>query len=265
MYECNANFKLDGVSRQFCNEDGSWGHDAPVCKEIVCAEPDLTENLIVEMGERAVGSLARFRCPRGRSLIGNETRTCQKSGHWTGKSPTCKPIDCDRPPAIENGRVIVINETTLYGGSVEYHCVPNFNRIGPYLRKCMDDGLWSGTEPRCEISTNEAQESSGLGTGIAIGAAVIVILLILIGLVVLHRNKARPVKNTENVQGAESKEDANAAVMSYSSLENSRRDLDVTAQNRATFNTFQGPRNGGGVANNNNRATGNVLKLKNKI
>lgn len=59
-------------------------------------------------------------------------------------------IDCGRPADIENGRVIVVNDSTVYGGSAEYHCVPHYNRIGPYLRKCMDDGKWSGEEPRCE-------------------------------------------------------------------------------------------------------------------
>lgn len=59
-------------------------------------------------------------------------------------------VDCDKPSPIENGRVIIINESTLYGGSAEYHCVPNFNRIGPYLRKCMEDAKWSGEQPRCE-------------------------------------------------------------------------------------------------------------------
>lgn len=105
------------------------------------------------------------------------------------------------------------------------------------------------------VVTNEAQESNSLGTGIAIGAAIIVILLVLIGLVVLHKNKSRPVKNTENVQGAERKEDQNAAVMSYSSLEgttqingNGRGAYDLT--NRATFNTFQpNGRNGNGTTN----------------
>lgn len=33
-----------------------------------------------------------------------------------------------------------------------------------------------------------------------------------------YRRKATPVKNTENIQAAERKEDQNAAVMSYSSL-----------------------------------------------
>lgn len=59
-------------------------------------------------------------------------------------------MDCDKPNSIEHGRVIVIDEVTTFGGSAEYHCVPNYNRIGQYLRKCMEDGVWSGEEPRCE-------------------------------------------------------------------------------------------------------------------
>jgi hypothetical protein len=47
------------------------------------------------------------------------------------------------------------------------------------------------------------------------------------------------VKNTENVQAAEHKEDRNAAVMSYSTLETNRTQFDLP--NRATFNTFQSP------------------------
>lgn len=119
----------------------------------------------------------------------------------------------------------------------------------------MDDGKWSGEEPRCELAATDAQDGAGLGTGIAIGAAIIIILLVVIGLVVLHRNKARPVKNTENVQAAERKEDQNAAVMSYSSLEHNRRDLDNLYQNQATFNTFHPPN----LNSANNRSTGKHL------
>lgn len=257
LYECDANYKLDGPSRRLCLEDGTWGHETPVCKEITCDEPDPVENLLVDAGTRAVGALAKYSCPRGRYLVGNDTRVCQKNGQWGGRRPSCKSIDCDRPNTIENGRVIVVNESTIYGGSVEYHCVPNFNRIGPYLRKCMDDGKWSGEEPRCELAANDAQEGAGLGTGIAIGAVIIIILLIMIGMVVLHRNKARPVKNTENVQAAERKEDQNAAVMSYSSLEHSRRDMESLQPNRATFNTFHPPNHNNNSNNlNSNRSTG---------
>lgn len=108
--------------------------------------------------------------------------------------------------------------------------------------------MWSGDEPRCELTATEAQESSGLGTGIAIGATVIIALLFMIGLIFIHRNKARPVKNTENVQAAETKDERSAAVMSYSTLEaNTRMNMDNGPP--ATFNTFHG--SGRGLANGN--------------
>lgn len=100
----------------------------------------------------------------------------------------------------------MVNEVTTYGGSAEYHCVPQYNRIGPYLRKCMEDKQWSGDEPRCEcenwsfkivndflmtflisVAVNEAQDESNFGTGVAVSAAIIVILLIFILIVFLHR------------------------------------------------------------------------------
>lgn len=65
-------------------------------------------------------------------------------------------------------------------------------------------------------------------------------------------------KNTENIQAAERKEDQNAAVMSYSSLENSRANFDL--HNRigvATFNTFQTP-----LRNNTNSLSSNNTSLR---
>jgi len=89
LYECNANFKLNGVSRRLCTEHGNWSHEAPKCVEVVCELENLSENLIVDAGTRAVGSVATFKCAKGRTLLGNETRICQKNGKWTGKSPIC--------------------------------------------------------------------------------------------------------------------------------------------------------------------------------
>jgi len=156
----------------------------------------------------------------------------------------------------------VVNDSTLYGGSAEYHCIPNYNRIGQYLRKCTEDGAWSGKQPRCELSTTEGHETSELGTGVGIGATVIVALLVIFGLIFLYRNKARPVKNTENVQAAETKDERNAAVMSYSTLEaNNRMHMDNNPS--ATFNTFHGGAGGRSVPGGNPDATSNGERLNN--
>lgn len=90
LYECDGNFKLDGVSRRLCMEDGSWSHETPACVEITCEEPNVAENLVVSAGDRKVGTAARFSCTKGRYMVGNDSRTCQPTGLWTGKNPVCK-------------------------------------------------------------------------------------------------------------------------------------------------------------------------------
>jgi hypothetical protein len=187
LYECDDKYRLEGVSRRICSEDGTWGNDPPTCVEITCPSFNMSEHLLVNASKRLVGETVKFTCTKGRYLVGNDTRSCLPNGRWTGKNPVCKPVECDRPNEVENGRVIVVNEITTYGGSAEYHCIPNFNRIGPYLRKCMEDGKWSGDEPRCELAVNDTQNEDNFGTGIAISAAIIIILLIFILIVFLHR------------------------------------------------------------------------------
>ncbi|XP_055388118.1 sushi, von Willebrand factor type A, EGF and pentraxin domain-containing protein 1 [Condylostylus longicornis] len=219
LYECQENFKLSGVSRRICSQDGTWSHEEPECQSITCEELNPTNYLEISVMEsRTVGSIVKYKCVRGRNLLGNNTRTCLKSGNWSGKPPLCQPVDCGVPEQIENGRVIVINETTTYGGSAEYHCIPNFIRSGPFLRKCLDNGQWSGEQPVCGAYTFQESESH-LSSGVIFGGSFIIILLIIITALFIYRNKQLPVKNSENVQAAESKEDRSAAVVSYSAFE----------------------------------------------
>lgn len=57
-------------------------------------------------------------------------------------------------------------------------------------------------------------------------------------------------KNTENVQAAERKDERSAAVMSYSTLEtNNRHAFDLTNRGATTFDTFQSPARTGNSIN----------------
>lgn len=217
LYACDANFELDGVSRRLCLENGTWSSEAAICGEIQCKPPDAFHGVQVQVSTRSVGGVAQYTCPRGHNMLGNGTRVCLLKGTWTGRAPSCTAVDCKQPNEIPNGRVIIMNGTT-FNSAIEYHCVPQFERIGPYLRKCLDNGEWSGEEPRCEMSIELPQDNSNLGTTIGIGAGVVVFLLVLLGLIYLKLRKATPVKNTENVESAERKEERNAAVMSYATL-----------------------------------------------
>ena len=33
---------------------------------------------------------------------------------------------------------------------IEHHCLPGFERDGPFERVCLEDGYWSGVEPSCQ-------------------------------------------------------------------------------------------------------------------
>ncbi|XP_054274093.1 sushi, von Willebrand factor type A, EGF and pentraxin domain-containing protein 1-like [Macrosteles quadrilineatus] len=220
LYECEDNYELDGFARRICLENGTWSSETPSCKEILCAEPEVDGVVTVRTSTHSIGGVAHYSCPRGTTMEGNSTRICLQRGSWSGRVPECNYVDCGEPGGIENGRVIVVNQTTIFNSVVEYHCVPQYQRIGPYLRKCLEDGRWSGEEPRCEMVSSAPSEGQNLGLAIGIGSGFIVFLLVILGLIYLRLRKERPVKNTENVEGAVRKEEQNAAVMSYATLSN---------------------------------------------
>lgn len=218
LYECEANYELEGYARRLCLENGTWSSETPSCKEILCKEPELIDDMSVEVLSHTVGGIAEYSCPKGQRIEGNVTRECTSKGVWTGKVPTCKMIECKPPAPIENGRVIIMNQTTTYNSAVEYHCVPQYQRIGLYLRKCTEHGDWSGEEPKCELITETFNEAQTVNFAMSVGVGVILFLLILLGAIYFKLTKAKPVKNTENVQAAIHKEEEGTAAMSYASL-----------------------------------------------
>ncbi|CAG9857786.1 unnamed protein product [Phyllotreta striolata] len=238
LYACRENYELNGVSRRLCQENGTWSSDTPSCREIQCKEPEAPNGLIVTVNTYSVGGLVKYQCPRGHTMEGNDTRVCLKRGEWSGNPPLCIAVDCHQPEDIENGRVLAVNGTT-YNSAIEYHCVPNFVRVGPYLRKCMESGEWSGETPTCKAFSEAPQDASNMTTHIGIGAGIVLFLLLLLGLIYLKLRKPVAVKNTENVEGAERKEDRSAAVMSYSTL---------TDRNGGCGNVYENI-NGGGDEN----------------
>ncbi|XP_046391090.1 sushi, von Willebrand factor type A, EGF and pentraxin domain-containing protein 1 [Ischnura elegans] len=218
LYECLDNFRVDGHARRLCLENGTWSSETPICKEITCGEPDTDSTMAAKVSTYSIGGTATYTCNIGGTLEGNSTRVCLKKGLWSGKKPSCTLVDCLHPGLIDNGRVILLNSTSTYGSMVEYHCVPKYEIMGTYLRRCMENGKWSDAEPTCALSLAGDAESQGLAMTIGICAAVVFLLIIILGLIYIRIRKATPVRNTENIEGAERKEDRNAAVMSYATL-----------------------------------------------
>ena len=60
---------------------------------------------------------------------------------------------CDRPPAVDNGVVHLIQ----YGESVIYSCNQGYTLKGNSTRDCQESGEWSGQQPICEGKQGSAR------------------------------------------------------------------------------------------------------------
>ena len=109
-YTCNEHYQLEGRPTRTCSEDGKWSGIAASCREIRCPLPERPDGSILSISSmdrfRAVtllrwsdrdvsttsfriGSNAIYKCERGFLLIGNNARSCDGSGKWTGPVPSC--------------------------------------------------------------------------------------------------------------------------------------------------------------------------------
>ncbi|XP_043212550.1 CUB and sushi domain-containing protein 3-like [Amphibalanus amphitrite] len=241
-YGCDVNYRMEGLNRRLCLENGTWSGQPPLCTEIVCEVPETpAEVLSVVTSGLKVGDTATYNCGKGRELIGAAVRRCLSTGHWGGTEPTCQWVDCGPLNAVENGRVYQVNQSTAYDSVVEYHCFPKYLRHGPFTRRCLADGSWSGPDTQC-LLMNETV-SAGLDAGLdgpqnvpaagfspddyatarntAIWAGVAVGLFVLVSIitaVLCLRRRAHVVKNSENVQGMKAMEERSVPIMKFSNL-----------------------------------------------
>ncbi len=146
---------------------------------------DISSGRVVLTGT-TVGSTATYSCNKGYILVGDQTRTCQFDGEWTGREPYCQRKDslcisllhnilwysygwvlllyyyiclkfsiplylvlrCKELQDISSGRV-VLSGTTV-GSTATYSCNKGYVLYGEQTRICLPDGEWSGEEPFCE-------------------------------------------------------------------------------------------------------------------
>ncbi|XP_025211003.1 inactive serine protease PAMR1 isoform X4 [Theropithecus gelada] len=136
-----------------------------------------------------IGTVVSFFCNNSYVLSGNEKRTCQQNGEWSGKEPIC--IKACREPKISDlvrRRVLPMQvqsrETPLHQlysaafskqklqsaptkkpalpfgdlptgyqhlhTQLQYECIsPFYRRLGSSRRTCLRTGKWSGRAPSC--------------------------------------------------------------------------------------------------------------------
>ncbi|XP_064382155.1 sushi, von Willebrand factor type A, EGF and pentraxin domain-containing protein 1-like isoform X4 [Halichondria panicea] len=146
-YTCDDGFRLVGSSKRLCQKDGSWAGEAPICKAIICPKLDDPEDGQVTVTGLTPSSTAEYSCNKGFKLFGTAWRKCQVNGEWSGEAPTCKRVDCGRPPKPSYG--IVKFWTTTPGSKAFYGCFNGYRLSGYAVRFCQGNGYWSGRTPSC--------------------------------------------------------------------------------------------------------------------
>ncbi|XP_053189100.1 beta-2-glycoprotein 1-like isoform X2 [Scomber japonicus] len=158
--ELGPNIEVDGLQRYFspgmelvlscalghtpvlgprqivCGASGQWTKTKLICMPKRCPYPDPLAN-----GEMYI-------------LFGPSTAVCQADGTWSTAVPECKPVLCGLAPIPKFGMIIYDNKirgnTTDYGVTGTYRCLPPYVLIGNPRAECTASGTWTET-PECRV------------------------------------------------------------------------------------------------------------------
>ena len=69
----------------------SWHYELldPLSSAIDCGDLDDPSNGQVTLTGTTLGSMATYECDSGFTLVGNQVRTCEDDGNWSGMDPGC--------------------------------------------------------------------------------------------------------------------------------------------------------------------------------
>ena len=123
-------------------------------------------------GSMYEGDTCSFTCNAGFELTGNDTRTCQSDGSWSGTETMCRRglhtqyamhtmsvsyfflliVPC--PPLTDpnNGVMTCLlrdDGVPFYEDICSFTCNTGFELTGSDTRTCQSDGSWSGSETLC--------------------------------------------------------------------------------------------------------------------
>ncbi|XP_045391925.1 complement decay-accelerating factor isoform X2 [Lemur catta] len=158
-YECRLGYKrVFGLSRTLtCLQNFKWSEPADFCTKKSCTNPgELLNGHINVTTDFLFGATIYFSCNTGYKLVGAEFSHCIIVGDdvgWTDPLPLCTEIHCQKPPEIENGRIIGgERDIYVYNQAVMYACNRGLTLIGKDTIHCTargDEGEWSDPPPQC--------------------------------------------------------------------------------------------------------------------
>ncbi|XP_004424389.1 PREDICTED: complement C2 [Ceratotherium simum simum] len=156
-YSCPLGRYAYPTATRLCKSNGQWQTPSStrltkaICKPVRCPAPVSFENGVYtpRLGSYPVGGNLSFECEDGFTLRGSPVRQCRPNGMWDGETAVCDNGANYCPnPGISVGVVRTGSRFGL-GDKVRYRCSSNLVLTGSSERECLDNGVWSGTEPIC--------------------------------------------------------------------------------------------------------------------
>ncbi|KAK2815947.1 hypothetical protein Q5P01_026414 [Channa striata] len=157
---------VSGPRRIVCSASGQWTHTKLKCIPKLCPYPDLLSNGEFYYEDVKYQSVINYTCNEGYILIGASSAVCQANGTWSAPVPECTPVTCGLAPIPKFGMIVyhkkIRGNTTDYGVTGTYRCLPPYVLIGNARAECTASGNWTKI-PECRVVTCPPPENIDKG------------------------------------------------------------------------------------------------------
>ncbi|GFR11206.1 sushi, von Willebrand factor type A, EGF and pentraxin domain-containing protein 1 [Trichonephila clavata] len=148
-YACDKGYVIEGNKTILCDNNGHWYGNKPKCKPMECGAPPHVDNAqFVTEGGWIFGGKVTYFCDHGHQLKGAVSISCGSDGKW-GDPPICEVMNCEPPPEIEHGSVVVNNMPGL--SEAIYSCEKGYKLLGSPKHICLGNDAWNITDVYCEL------------------------------------------------------------------------------------------------------------------
>ncbi|XP_071779418.1 beta-2-glycoprotein 1-like [Centroberyx gerrardi] len=139
-----------------CSGSGEWTRTRFMCRPKSCPHPELVPDGDMYYEDTVYQSTINYTCYEGYILFGASNAVCLANGTWSAPAPECKPVMCGVAPIPKFGKIIynkrIRGNTTEYGLTGTYQCLPPFVLIGDARGECTASGSWT-KPPECRLVT----------------------------------------------------------------------------------------------------------------
>ncbi|XP_071546933.1 sushi, von Willebrand factor type A, EGF and pentraxin domain-containing protein 1-like isoform X1 [Panulirus ornatus] len=153
-YECDVGYYTTTQNTLLmCSTLGEWEGEVVQCLPVDCGDPGTLPNGYISGRDYTYGNAVWFTCNEGFKLLGAGTAECQADGSWSNYATSCLQITCPEPQQFEFGRIVMEDESGVFGASLVYQCNVGYILSGTANRTCDISGVWKGDTPQCQPVT----------------------------------------------------------------------------------------------------------------